>query len=153
MLIGERSCLSYSVLGPEELVWGVHGPFHLVMLIPNMHQPSSFVLCFIPNRSLALLAEHCLCFGSDSLFGLWEQRKCMVTDIRETMTIWKLRAYILDFFFTVLWSVVISSSGRPFKAPLVDRPEVAWSTDQRPSERRWTTLNENWTKIEWKGRF
>ena len=35
------------------------------------------------------------------------------------------------FFFTILWSVFISSSGRPFKAPLVDRSEVLWSTDQR----------------------
>ena len=151
MLIGGKAyTFLFSVLGfEEELVWGVHGPFHLVMLIPYMYQPSSFVLCFIPNRSLALLAEHCLCFGADSLYGLREQWKCMVTDIRETMTIWKLKAYILDFFFTVLWSVVISSSGRPFKAPLVDRPETLRTMldDFR------TRLNENWTKRPFLERF
>ena len=43
----------------------------------------------------------------------------------------KFKVYAYDFSFTILWSVFISSSGRPFKAPLVDRAEVLWSTDQR----------------------
>ena len=56
---------------------------------------------------------------------------CMVTDKREAMTKWKPKAYTYDYFFTIPWSVFISSSGRPFKGPLVDRSEVLWSTDQR----------------------
>ena len=72
---------------------------------------------------------------------------------REAMTKWKPKAYIHDFFFTILWSVFISSSGRPFKAPLVDRAEVLWSTDQRPLERRWTKLNEIERKLNEKADF
>ena len=36
----------------------------------------------------------------------------------------KFKVYAYDFSFTILWSVFISSSGRPTKDRLVDRPET-----------------------------
>ena len=74
--------------------------------------------------------------------------------MREVKAKWKSKVYAYDFSFTILWSVFISSSGRPFKGPLVDRSEVLWSTDQRllgrPTRDPQNDVERNWTKIEWK---
>ena len=87
-----------------------------------------------------------------TVFVLREQWMCMVTDIRDAMTKWKPKAYTYDFFFTILWSVFISSSDRPFKGPLVGRSEVLWSTDQRllgrPTRDPQNDVERRWTKIE-----
>ena len=49
---------------------------------------------------------------------------------------------IMVGLYKLLWSTVLTCSGRPTRGAIVDRPSTLWSTDQRPSERCRTELNE-----------
>ena len=93
-----------------------------------------FGLCFAPSKRFKGFkgsAPFCPLKITTNSLGLGWLVACLIFSL------------IMVGLYKLLWSTVLTCSGRPTRGAVVDRPSTLWSTDQRPLERCRTELNEN----------